>query len=249
VYPRKLIPQRRTRVNYGLYAANGNTIATYGWLSLSLNLGLRREFTWRFVVADVTQPLIGADFLTHLLVDCRNNRLLDVTSLSTPAQAASPRIPSIKVINTGTSVDALLSELPDLIRPTAVQWDVRHNTVHHKRTPPGPPVTCRPRRLATDRLKIAKVEIDAMVRDGTARSHLPTNRNGTNVHRGNSITWTSLPSSRPTPDISLDKTTSSPTLSLASNVSLRRRHTTYSLQHRTPTMNFEHSWSQTPPYG
>jgi hypothetical protein len=143
VHPRKFIPQRSSRVNYDLYVANGNTIPTYGWLSLSLNLGLRREFTWRFEVADVTQPLIGADFLTYfgLLVDCRNNHLLDVTSLSTPAQAASPRIPSIKVINTGTSVDALLFEFPDLIHPTGVQRDVRHNTVHHIRTPPCPPVT------------------------------------------------------------------------------------------------------------
>jgi hypothetical protein len=72
VYPRKLIPQPRERVNYDLCAANGSTIHTYGWLSLSLNLGLRRDFTWRFVVTDVTQPLIGVDFLSHfgLLVDC-----------------------------------------------------------------------------------------------------------------------------------------------------------------------------------
>jgi hypothetical protein len=44
------------------------------------------------MVADVTQPLIGADFLSHfgLLVDYRNDRLLDgITSLSGPAQAAS----------------------------------------------------------------------------------------------------------------------------------------------------------------
>jgi hypothetical protein len=172
VFPRKFIPQRRSRVNYDLYAANGNTIHTYGWLPLSLNLGLRREFTWRFVVADVTEPLIGADFLTHfgLLVDCRNNRLLDnVTSLSTPAQAASPRIASIEVTNTGTPVDALLSdEFSDLIRPSGVRRDVQHNTIHI-RTTPGPPVTCRPRRLAPDRLKVAKAQFDAMVRDGTAR--------------------------------------------------------------------------------
>jgi hypothetical protein len=78
VYPRKLIPQRKTRVNYDLCAANGITIPTYGWLPLSLNLGLRRHFTWRFVVADVTQPLIGSDFFSHygLLVDCKNKRLL-----------------------------------------------------------------------------------------------------------------------------------------------------------------------------
>jgi hypothetical protein len=88
VFPRKLIPQPRSRVNYDLCVANGTTISTYGWLPLSLNLGLCREFTWRFVVADVTQSLIGADFLSHfgLLVDCRNNRLLDgVTSLSAPS--------------------------------------------------------------------------------------------------------------------------------------------------------------------
>jgi hypothetical protein len=155
VYPRQFIPQRRSRVNYDLCAANGTTIPTYGGLSPNLNLGLRREFTWRFIIADVTQPLIGADFLTHfgLLVDCRNNRQLDnVISLSTPAQAVSLRISSIKVIKTGTSLDALLSEFPDLIRPTGIQRDVRHNTVHHIRTTPGPPITCRPRRLAPDGL-------------------------------------------------------------------------------------------------
>jgi hypothetical protein len=46
---------------------------------------------------------------------------------------------------------------------------VRHNTVHHIRTIPGPPVTCRPHRLAPDRLAIAKAEFDAMLREGTAR--------------------------------------------------------------------------------
>jgi hypothetical protein len=47
VYPIKLIPQRRERVNYDLCAANRTTIRTYRWLPLSLNLGLLREFTWR----------------------------------------------------------------------------------------------------------------------------------------------------------------------------------------------------------
>jgi hypothetical protein len=54
VYPRKLIPQRRTGVNYDICAANGTIIATYGWLPLSFNLGLSRDFTWRFVVTYVT---------------------------------------------------------------------------------------------------------------------------------------------------------------------------------------------------
>jgi hypothetical protein len=69
MYPHRLILRH---VNYDLCAANGTAIPTYGWLSLSLNLGLCRDFTWRFVVAHVTHPLIGVDFLSHfgLLVDC-----------------------------------------------------------------------------------------------------------------------------------------------------------------------------------
>jgi hypothetical protein len=43
VFPRKLIPQRRSGVNYDHCAANGTTIPTYGSLPLSLNLGLRRN--------------------------------------------------------------------------------------------------------------------------------------------------------------------------------------------------------------
>jgi hypothetical protein len=105
MYPRRLAPRRKERANYDLCAANGTTIHIYGWLPLSLNLGLRRDFTWRFVVADVTHPIIGVDFLSHfcLLVDCRKNRLLEgVTSLAIQAQAASELIPSVKTITDGT---------------------------------------------------------------------------------------------------------------------------------------------------
>ena len=57
----------------GLVKCNlpGAAIATYGIQSLTFNLGLRRTFHWVFLVADVTTPIIGADFLRHfdLLVD------------------------------------------------------------------------------------------------------------------------------------------------------------------------------------
>jgi hypothetical protein len=89
--------------------------------------------------------------------------------LSVPAQAVSSPIPRIKIISGGTPVDSFLAELPDLTRPSGAQCEVRHNNVHHIRTIPGPPVTCRPRRLAPDRIAIAKVVFDAMLRDGTAR--------------------------------------------------------------------------------
>ena len=41
-----------------------------------LDLGLRRKFSWPFIVADVTKTIIGADFLVNfgLLVDLRTKK-------------------------------------------------------------------------------------------------------------------------------------------------------------------------------
>jgi len=172
VVPRKHAPGCRERTSYDLFAANGTPIPTYGWHTLTLNLRLRRDFTWQFVVADVQLPIFGVDMLAtfSLLVDCRNNRILDgVTSLSTPTQTASTRFPSVKTIGSYKQADDLFAEFPDLTRPSGVPREVRHKTIHHIKTTPGPPVSCRPRRLAPDRLAIAKAEFDAMLRDGTAR--------------------------------------------------------------------------------
>jgi hypothetical protein len=171
VFPRKIVPGRKERVNHELFAANGTAIPTYGWISLSLNLELLYDFTWRFVVADVQSPIIGVDLLAHFgLVDSWNNRLLDgITSLSAPARTAHMPVPRVKTTVGGALVDNLVAEFPELVRRSGIPRDVRHNTVHHMSTTPGPPVTCRPRRLEPDRLAIAKAQFDAMLRDGTAR--------------------------------------------------------------------------------
>ena len=73
-------PSSRRPTGFDLRAANNSAIATFGTRSLTLNLGLRRTFRWIFVVADVKNPILGADFLRHynLLVDVGRNRLLDM---------------------------------------------------------------------------------------------------------------------------------------------------------------------------
>jgi len=172
IFPCKLLPGHTERTDYTLYAANGTTIPTYGWASRSLNLGLRHDFTWHFMIVDVDLPIIWVDLLSHygLLIDCRNNRLLDrVTSLSTPGLIAPPSVPSVKIITGGMPPDSLLEEFPGLTKPAGRHPEVRHNTTHHIRTTPGPPVACRPRRLAPDHLAVAKAKFDAMLRDGTTR--------------------------------------------------------------------------------
>lgn len=57
--------------NLTLFAANGSKIATFGTKLMELNFNLRRNFSWTFIVADITQPILGIDFLERygLLID------------------------------------------------------------------------------------------------------------------------------------------------------------------------------------
>ena len=135
-------------------------------------MGLRRKFTWRFVIADVPLPIIGVALFSHygLLVACRNNRLLDgVTSFSTQGLTAPPSVPTVKAIAGGKPLESLLEEFPDLTKPNGSHREVRHSTTHHIRTTPGPSVACRPRPLDPDRFAVAKTEFNAILQDGTAR--------------------------------------------------------------------------------
>lgn len=163
--------------DYKLYAANGTIIPTYGFAHISLDFGLRREFTWRFVVAKVTKPIVGIDFLSHynLLVDCRRQCLVDgLTSLVTNASSAksSETVLSIKTLSTNyqpTTFHSVLSEYPNITRPSGTPKTYQHNTVHFIKTTPGPPVSSRARRLPPDKLAIAKREFEEMLKNGTTR--------------------------------------------------------------------------------
>lgn len=174
VFPKTVLKERRNKTNFILNAANGSTINTYGFINIVLNLGLRRDYTWRFIVADVTRAIIGVDFLSYynLMVDIRNQRLVDgTTSLSTPGLLAqkSDCITSIKVMSGDSIYHNILEQYPDITRPPGIHRKPVHNTLHYIRTTPGPPVSCAPRRLAPDKLKIAKSEFEYMLQNGICR--------------------------------------------------------------------------------
>lgn len=113
---------RVTKTAYELTAANGTPIATYGPIVHNLNLGLRRMFQWKFIIADVDRPIIGVDFLSFfgLLVDVRNKRLIDSqTSLCTIGKpAAAPGTSSLRVIAGSSAYHQLLARFPEITRPS-----------------------------------------------------------------------------------------------------------------------------------
>ena len=173
VFPRHRVRGPVEKSEYELFAANGTSIPTYGTLGVNLNLSLRRDFPWRFVVADVGVPIIGMDFLSHygLLVDPRNRRLIDLeTNLSTSGYAANTNVPSVKTIIADSVYHQLLAKYPELTRPPGFGKEtVQHRVRHHIKTTPGPPVHSKPRRLAPDRYRKVKAEFDLMIKLGIIR--------------------------------------------------------------------------------
>ncbi|BHF76260.1 hypothetical protein SprV_0501935800 [Sparganum proliferum] len=151
--------ERKARSSFCLTAANNSSILTFGQRSITLDLGLRRIFRWVFIIADVSVALIGADFLAHfnLLVDLKNRRLVDcITNLP-----ASCRSDVNACVNPLTAVPP-----PD--RPLISRSGHQTHSHPHIFTT-GPPKSCRSRRLAPDRLKIAKAEFEHMLELGIIR--------------------------------------------------------------------------------
>ncbi|GFV63941.1 retrovirus-related Pol polyprotein from transposon 17.6 [Trichonephila clavipes] len=157
--------------NFSLFAANNTKIPAYGMVRKELNLGLRRPFIWTFIIADVSSPIIGVDFLKHfnLLIDLKKKRLVDVeTSLFTPCVFPNIVQPSILTVDANISFKIILSEYPDLSNPSLISKSASHGTVHHIITT-GPPVTARPRRLHPKLYDAVKVEFEFRLAQGIIR--------------------------------------------------------------------------------
>lgn len=172
VIPAGKPPRRSREPCFTLKAANGSSIPVYGQRSLTLNIGLRRDFRWLFLVADVTQAILGADFLQHfaILVDVSHKRLIDnTTSLSVRGLHLHGSPPHVLSFATpDSSFASILKDFPRLTKPPdwtkPVQHDVVHNVVTH-----GPPVHARPRRLAPEKFNVARAEFDHMLQLGIIR--------------------------------------------------------------------------------
>lgn len=122
----------------------------------------------RFVVACVQLPSLAWTCCSIMdSVHCRNNRVHDgVTSLSTPGHTAPPSVPS----------EASQASRPSLhlgvLGADLTNRDPSSGAAQHTASTKHPsPVACRLRRLAPDRLAVARSEFDSMLR--TVQADVP----------------------------------------------------------------------------
>ncbi|GFU65953.1 transposon Ty3-G Gag-Pol polyprotein [Trichonephila clavipes] len=150
--------QRQNNSQMTLSAANTSPIHVYTTQTLSLDLGLRRIFQWTFLVGNVSTPIIGADFLYNfrLVPDISKQALLDSeTNIKCHCILGNSRIHSIKTVSGDSVYHELLRKFPDITKPPRPDQEIKHSVVHYIETN-SRPVTAKARRLAPDRLRIAK---------------------------------------------------------------------------------------------
>jgi hypothetical protein len=172
VLPPRYSDTSKGHTNLFLSAVNGTKIGTYGDRTLTLDFNFKK-FTWKFLIADVSKPIIGSDFLNHfdLLVDIKKQRIFARSEI-TPYVGNSNKETTM-VGSTDAYMDFasqfLLKEFTDISSsPGNGNITVKHN-VRHRIETVGPPIFSKARRLSPEKLKIAKEEFRVMIEKGICR--------------------------------------------------------------------------------
>ncbi|UYV84743.1 hypothetical protein LAZ67_X003279 [Cordylochernes scorpioides] len=84
VLPPRPEDRRFGSTKFTLTAANKSPMKTYGERFLNLDLDLRRDFKWRFIIADTNKAILGADFMETFWNNSRYQR--KPPSYSTPVK-------------------------------------------------------------------------------------------------------------------------------------------------------------------
>ena len=152
-----------------LKAANGSPIKCYGKSKLNIVIRkLRRDFPWYCAVADVSYPILGADFLAHydLWVSVKQGKLVDsktkFVSACIKADISDHQSIFATYKDCPTAVEKLLEQFPNITQPFSATNPVTHNTKHYIETT-GPPLASRPRPLHGPKLAAAKAEFEKLV--------------------------------------------------------------------------------------
>ena len=168
-----LLPKRYARYAFPfkiqLQAANGSEIKTYGSVLTSITIpNLHRNFSSSFIVADVTSPILGADFFQKhkILINVAKRSLIDtLTTLNVTLSQTKDTPPSIYHIHTECP-HAIL----EVLRQNESVFDIKAKrpkpTIQFSIETTAVPKPSKPYRLSPEKSKAAKEEIEKEIKLG-----------------------------------------------------------------------------------
>ena len=173
VFPTSTADKKSRFPSTPLVAANGSPIKTWGKRNISLLLGQGRSFVQEFHVADVTEPILGADFFiaNDLAIDMARRRLIAMADLATIPTRLTCQPLSASGIHASSvnAFDRIIDDFPELLVPRFKSTDTNKHGVEHHILTEGPPLHARARRLDADKLAVAKSEFAKMEQLGIIR--------------------------------------------------------------------------------
>ena len=161
-----------------LSAANGSSINCYGIIKEEVVIE-GRAYQFEFIIADVQQRILGADFLAafYLAPNHRDGTVisletLDIVAHSSPSTTSSNSSSINRVASAAAATskfDELLQSYPEITTPTFTLKEVSHGVEHHIPTGDNRPVQSRARPLSPEKLAVAKAEIEKLVQLGVCK--------------------------------------------------------------------------------
>ena len=159
-----VFPYRSSKppISNSLTSAGGQSIPSWGRRTIPLSFKNHR-FQWSFLLADVTRPILGADFLSANSICVNLSEAVVSLSDSTviPAELHNIEHGPINFLD-------VLNEFPEVTASTFAALNPTHGVSHFLKTE-GPPVCQKPRRLDSDKLQAAKLEFEKMEKAGIIR--------------------------------------------------------------------------------
>ena len=151
-----------------LQAANGTPIQTYGKTYLPIVIA-GRTFHHECIVADVKSRILGADFLAdnYLAPNHRDCSIIDLSTFETlPASRSNVFSSPISLVSQANDrFYKLLDSFPTITTPAFTVKQPLHGVKHTIPTS-CPPIQSRVRKLAPEKLQVAKEEIEKLVKLG-----------------------------------------------------------------------------------
>ena len=157
-----------------MLAPNGSTIKTFGERMLFVDIGLEESLPWNFVIAEVSIPILGADFLSHydLTVSMRKQHLFHeisgtvITAINTTVQQETRLISHIDHLP--ECVELLLQKYSEITKEASRLDEVKHPFVHRIITKEGcNPVSVKPRRVSLKLQDEAQNILQKLLMEGT----------------------------------------------------------------------------------
>jgi len=173
-----IIPHQSDEAESGpkIVAADSSPIKCWGSEERTI-IAAGRPFTWKFVKAAVSFPIIGSDFLHYFnfRIDVRQKVLLGPGEIRIPLSsptAGCTAAPVGAVPDAGgrkQAIRQLAAEFPEVLGPQRPPVETRHAVRHVIETTSQRPVRSRYRRLPPNKLDAVKAEFAKLEKMGIIR--------------------------------------------------------------------------------